>query len=147
MARKAPTEEQKQKAAERRERFRRLAKAVADMSDAQREELVARCGAIVTCEGRPLSIHNSCLVLTQLPTASMVGGFHQWIAAGRSVKKGESGLSIWVPTAGKRGESKPAGDTPKGEGESDGARPGFVMGTVFDVSQTQEIEAKVAATN
>jgi hypothetical protein len=52
------------------------------MTDDERAALVAHVGAVVTCEGRALSVHNSCLVLTQFPTASMVGGFRQWKAHG-----------------------------------------------------------------
>ncbi len=137
MARKVPTAEQKAKADARRERFRELVQAVAALTDDERAALVAKLGAIVTCEGRTLSIHNSCLLVTQLPTASMVGGFHQWKAHGRSVKKGEHGLMLWIPT-GKGAESEPAA-TGAGEGTDGdtGKRRGFVMGTVFDITQTE----------
>src|SRR6185503_7124466 len=77
--RKQPTDEQKARAAERREKFRALAKHVAEMPDSARTALVDRCGAVVTCEGRALSFVNTCLVLTQRPGASMVGGFAQWL--------------------------------------------------------------------
>ena len=77
------------------------------MSEDERTALVMRLGAIVTCEGHALSAFNSCLVLTQFPTASMVGGFHQWQPKGRKVKKGEHGLMIWIPTArGEKGEDR-----------------------------------------
>jgi hypothetical protein len=69
-------------------------------------------------------------VLNQLPTASMVGGFRQWLDKGRAVKKGEHGLMIWIPTKGKE---KPTAE----EVEQETNRPNFVMGTVFDVSQTE----------
>ena len=140
MRRRQPTAEQKQKAAERRERFRALAQRVAQMSEEERTALVMKVGAIVTCEGRALSAFNSCLVLTQLPTASMVGGFRQWKDKGRSVRKGEHGLMIWIPThKGEEGEEAPTmPDTADDQGEEkDGKRAAFVMGTVFDVSQTE----------
>ena len=108
MARRQPSAEQRAKAAERRERFRVLAKQVADMTDDERAALVMKVGAIVTCEGRALSVHNSCLILNQLPTASMVGGFRQWKDKGRSVKKGEHGLMIWVPTGTRNTRSSPS---------------------------------------
>src|SRR5947209_6236320 len=105
MARRTPTPEQKQKAAERRERFRALAAQVAELSEDERSALVMKVGAIVTCEGRALSAFNSCLVLSQLPTTSMVGGFWQWKDKGRAVKKGAQGLMIWIPTEkGDKGE-------------------------------------------
>src|SRR5215211_7782109 len=141
MRRHQPTAEQKAAAAERRARFTELAKQVAEMSDVERAALVAHVGAVVTCEGRALSVHNSCLVLTQFPTASMVGGFRQWKAHGRSVRKGEHGLMIWVPTARTTDaeptatEGQPATADAPAEGEA--KRAGFVMGTVFDISQTE----------
>lgn len=138
--RRHPTAEQKAKAAERRARFTELANQVAALSDDERAALVARVGAVVTCEGRALSVHNSCLVLAQLPTASMVGGFRQWQAHGRSVRKGERGLMIWVPT-GRKDAAKPAAPDaqPANEcqTEGDSKRAGFVMGTVFDITQTE----------
>jgi hypothetical protein len=137
MARRTPTPEQKQKAAERREQFKALAAQVAEMSEDERGALVMKVGAIVTCEGRALSPFNSCLLLTQLPTASMVGGFRQWKDKGRSVRKGEHGLAIWIPTGkGEKGEEN--APPPEGEGIDDAPkRAGFIMGTVFDVSQTE----------
>src|SRR5436190_4702843 len=125
MARRQSTPEQKAAAVERRARFTELANQVAEMTDADRAALVAHVGAIVTCEGRALSVHNSCLVLTQLPTASMVGGFRQWKAHGRSVKKGEHGLMIWVPTSRKDAEPTATEGPPAasaGEGEGEGKR-------------------------
>jgi hypothetical protein len=107
------------------------------MSEDERTALVMRLGAIVTCEGHALSVHNSCLVLTQLPAASMVGGFHQWRAKGRKVCKGEHGLMIWIPT-GRKDSAEAAGPIPEAEtGAEKDKRAGFIMGTVFDVSQTE----------
>jgi hypothetical protein len=130
-----PTPEQKAAAAERRERFKALAARVAAMSEDERTSLVMRLGAIVTCEGHALSAFNSCLVLTQLPTASMVGGFHQWRTKGRKVKKGEHGLMIWVPT-GRKDKDEDAAPVTEADAEKE-KRAGFIMGTVFDVTQTE----------
>jgi hypothetical protein len=147
MRRHQPTPEQKAAAAQRRARFTELAKHIAALTDDERAALVARVGAIVTCEGRALSVHNSCLVLTQLPTASMVGGFCQWKTHGRRVKQGERGLMIWVPTS-RKGDAEPVAvdGQPAGEGstEGDSKRAGFVMGTVFDVTQTEPTEPQPA---
>jgi hypothetical protein len=141
MKRYQATPEQKAKAAERRERFRELVKAVSDMSEDERNALVMKVGAIVTCEGRALSVHNSCLVLSQFPTASMVGGFQQWKGHGRSVKKGEQGLGIWIPTGRKsEGDSEELEEVTGGEEK----RAGFIMGTVFDVSQTEPFQERDA---
>lgn len=123
----------------RRTKFRDLARRVAKMSDAERAELVSRMPAIVTIEGRALSPFNSCLIAFQNPNASLVGGFRQWIAQGRAVKKGEHGAMIWVPCGkgASAGDGTPGGEQPA-EGGSDGPR--FITGTVFDVTQTKEIE-------
>jgi hypothetical protein len=135
--RRQPTAEQKAKAAERRERFKALAGRVAAMSDDERAALVMKVGAVVTCEGHGLSAFNSCLVLTQLPTASMVGGFHQWRTKGRKVRKGEPGLMIWIPT-GRKDEAGDAAPTPEADAGADkGRRSGFVLGYVFDIGQTE----------
>ena len=142
MRRHQPTAEQKAAATARRERFTELANDIARMSDDERAALVARVGAIVTCEGRALSVHNSCLVLTQLPAASMVGGFRQWMAHGRSVRKGEHGLMIWVPTSRKDDAPPTDGQAAEGEAAGAGKRAGFVMGTVFDVTQTEPTAAR-----
>lgn len=140
MPRKQLTEAQKQKTAERRARFRELVKQVAAMSDAERAALAERA-PIVTVEGRILSGHNKSLIMFQRPDATIVGGFRQWIAAGRAVRKGESGLMIWFPRkAVKANEPEPA---PKSaDAEPDEVR--FSIGYVFDVSQTEEIETAAA---
>ncbi|MEW6212281.1 MAG: ArdC family protein [Acidobacteriota bacterium] len=127
--RRQPTPEQKERAAARRAAFREIVKTVAALDAAGRLEMVARIGSIPTCEGRALSLFNTCLILTQLPTASMVGGFRQWQKAGRQVKKGEHGMSIWIPTGAK--------DEPDA---SDEEKPTFLMGTVFDISQTEPMD-------
>jgi hypothetical protein len=139
--RKAPTPEQREAAAARREQFRALAKRVAELPEGERAALVARVGAVVTCEGRALSLGNTLLLVMQCPGVSMVGGFWQWKAAGRRVRKGEKGLGLWIP-AGKSGEGEEVpGEAGEGS-EGKGGRKRFVMGTVFDVSQTDaDVEA------
>ena len=126
-----PTEAQKTKAAERRATMRKLARSVSAMSKEERDAIAARFG-VVTIEGRVLSPFNACMIWNQNPAASVVGGFRQWLKAGRAVCKGQHGMSIWVPCI-KRGNADAAPDTPD--------ETFFVLGTVFDVSQTQEVEA------
>lgn len=118
----------------RRSRFRDLARKVSKMSDAERAALMARLPAVVSIEGRPLSPFNSCLIAYQNPQASLVGGFRQWLAHGRAVRKGEHGAMIWIPAGNKDtgATSAPA------EG---GERPGFITGTVFSVEQTYDLAA------
>jgi hypothetical protein len=146
MARRQPTAEQKQKAAERRERFRALAQTVSKMTDDERAALVMRAGAVLTCEGRALSGVNTVLLLMQRPGVSVVGGFWQWKRVGRRVVKGASGLSLWIPRMGKAEGSPAEGpadvaycgepiDSTEGQKKNPGRR--FLVGTVFDVSQTE----------
>lgn len=124
------TNEQK---AEKKARMRRLVKQVANMTDEQREELFQTIGVCVNTEEHALSMRNTILCYYQLgefPT--IVGGFKQWKGQGRTVKKGEHGLSIMYPSV-KKGE----------DGEEDTMN--FRYGTVFDISQTIEIEPVAVA--
>jgi len=142
------TPEQKAAKAARREQFRALVKQVAAMSDAERAQIVSRVGAILTCEGRQLSPVNTTLLLMQMPNASLVGGFRQWLKAGRAVKKGNHGAMIWVPIKkGRQAEPDPPedADEEKPETEAGGGTTRFVIGTVFDISQTEELTAEQAA--
>jgi len=127
-----PTEEQRAAARERRTRMRALARRIADMDEGQRQALVG--GGIATIEGHSLSVTNTCMILLQNPGATVVGGFQQWRNRGRCVRKGEKGLAIWFPI-GNGAEA--AADHPADDAE--GVR--FGLGTVFDVAQTDAIEA------
>jgi antirestriction factor ArdC-like protein len=131
-----PTAEQSAATAERREKMRKLARNVASMTPDQQSAIFSAHPA-VTIEGRALSIFNTCFLVSQFESVSIVGGFNQWRKAGRIVRKGEHGLAIWIPI--KRAE-----DPEKHEGEISSAdleSPRFTLATVFDVSQTDEISA------
>lgn len=146
--RRQPTAEQLEKSAAKRERFKALTKAVSAMSEDQRRAMIDRIGAIVTCEGRALSHYNSCLIASQLATASVVGGFWQWKRQGRRVKKGESALSLWIPAKGAKASSEGPAPAEAAEASSEGAEAGrrsnFICGSVFDISQTEEDTASSA---
>ena len=136
--RREPTEEQRQAAKLRRERFRAIVRDLAKLSEEERLALASRLTGIATCEGHGLSLHNTLLLARQDPTATIVGGFRQWKRQGRSVRKGEHGAMIWCPIlAGGNGERAPA-DTPQ-PSEIDGKPTGvrFIVGTVFDIGQTE----------
>ena len=133
--RREPTAEQKARAAERRERFRGFIAKVKAMTPEQRAALAARLPGVVTVEGHPLSLHNLCLIAYQRQDVTLVGGFRQWQRHGRKVSKGQHGLMIWIPRIRKNGNGE--------HEDQDGETPDevrFLMGTVFDVSQTEEIE-------
>lgn len=129
-----PTPEQQERAAARRDAFRALAKRVGAMSEADRAQLAARLPGITTVEGHTLSITNQCLIALQRPTATIVGGFGQWIKAGRVVNKDEHGFMAWRPIARKADPNRQPGEM----SSADGDRPGFVPVTYFDVAQTSE---------
>lgn len=134
------TEEERQAAKERRARFAGICKQVSEMSEADREALSARLMTLATCEGHGLTLHNTLLVALQHPSPTIVGGFWQWQKAGRRVRKGEHGMMIWAPKAPK---GKPTATETEPATPADAAteRPGFVMVTVFDVSQTEPATA------
>ena len=127
-----PTAEDKAKAVARRERFRVLCKQIAGMSEAQRAELAGRINP-VSVEGRSLSAYNTHLIMLQNANSTIVGGFAQWKKQGRSVRKGEHGLMILCPSS-----KRTATETDE-EAKSKAAPLGFIMGTVFDISQTEEV--------
>ena len=134
-----PTAEQKAKAEERRARFKQLWKQVANMPELERVQLANKLG-IVTVEGAALSPRNQCLIALQSPAASVVGGFRQWIKQGRCVKKGEHGAMIWCPTGTRNTQT--TADDPNSQAQADsGNDVYFIIGTVFDIGQTQELKA------
>ena len=141
-ARRPVTAEQHAKAEERRARFAALAKQIGAMSDDERVAMAARMAGAVTVEGRALSVHNACLLACQRPDATMVGGFNQWQAHGRAVRKGEHGLMIWAPVRGRERGDESAMPEP---GASPTDRQRFIMVTVFDVAQTDALPESAVA--
>ena len=90
----------------------------------------------VSVEGHQFSLANMMLLALQCPAGSVFGGFRQWIKQGRAVRKGEHGAMIWVPI-GKLASTTEAVPANEAE-EADEAR--FIIGTVFDIGQTEEVE-------
>ena len=127
---KEATEEQKAASAERRKKMQGFCRQIRAMSDCDRAKLAASLPGVHTVEGRQLSVHNSILIMMQGKDATIVGGFRQWKATGRIVRKGEHSIMIWIPKFVKQEENN--GDM------ADGALDGFLLGHVFDVSQTEE---------
>lgn len=131
------TAEQKAKRDERRAKFKALWKQVADTPEVDRIKATAHLG-LVTCDGHSLSLCNSMLVVLQCPTATVLGGFRQWLKHGRAVKKGEHGAMVWIPTGQRKEQSVDASVQPV-NGESEVTRQGFIIGTLFDIGQTEEV--------
>lgn len=71
------------------------------------------------------SFFNSLLILTQLPTATLVSGYRKWQEMGRQVRKGERGIRILAPMLRKDP------DNPEQK-----ILTGFREVSVFDISQT-----------
>lgn len=140
MTKRQLTPEQEAAKKARREKFAALWKQVAAMPELERVQLANKLG-IVTCEGHELSLCNTMLIALQNPTASIVGGFRQWLKHGRCVRKGEHGSMIWCPTAGKSQEVPPMAVIVYGS-EAPAENHRFIIGTVFDIGQTDELEAK-----
>lgn len=75
----------------------------------------------------PYSLRNSLLIKLQNPSATICAGFVEWKKQGRSVRKGETGAIVLVPLILKNDE------------EEEYLR--FKSDYVFDISQTEEVEA------
>lgn len=86
------------------------------------------------------SFGNCMLIYLQMPTASMVAGFHRWKELHRWVRKGEKGIAILAPMIGKRkkADDKASQASSTDDLESNGKVVfGFRTVFVFDVSQTE----------
>ena len=126
-----PTPEQQAKAKERRDKAREMAKRISKMSEEERRALVQDWPT--TLEGHPLSTHNACMIAYQ-GGATVIGGFRQWKKHGRFVKKGAVSKVIWVPIGTGKERSEETGEVTE-----TGERTGFVLASVFDISQTEEM--------
>lgn len=131
--RRRVSEADRERAEARRAAMRELAARVAAMDEGERVAMVSRLapGGVCSIEGRAYSVRNALMLLFQREGVSVVGGFRQWLAAGRAVRKGERGLGVWAPAGGGDAEDE------AGEGDS---RRRFVLVTVFDIGQTEAIE-------
>ncbi|KKM99532.1 hypothetical protein LCGC14_1146960 [marine sediment metagenome] len=115
--------------ANKKARISELRRKLAGLTEAERKAFTDR-GIIATVEGRTLSVNNTMMVYLQCNgnTPSVVGGYKQWIKAGRRVMKGQHGYSILFPVGQKDKET----------GEITGATH-FYSGTIFDIGQTESI--------
>lgn len=75
------------------------------------------------------SFRNIMMIYMQRPDATCVAGFNTWKKLGRSVRKGEKGISIFAPIIVKR----PNPET----GKEESKLIGFRLVYTFDVSQTE----------
>ena len=128
------TDEQKQQyRQEKKDKIIRIRKTLSEMTEEQRQAIADKFG-IVTVEGHLLTAHNQCFLVAQSEiNFSIVGGYKQWQKAGRSVRKGEHGFYIFVPSKTKEESENSA------EVSSDDETPFFFTAVVFDISQTELI--------
>lgn len=118
---------------EKKEKINRIRKTLSEMSQEQRQAIADKFG-IVTVEGHSLTAHNQCFLIAQAElNFSIVGGYKQWQKAGRSVRKGEHGFYIFVPSKTKEETNNAAEVSPDDE------TPFFFTAVVFDISQTEKI--------
>lgn len=111
-----------------KEKVKKVRELLSSLTEAQRAELLSNAQFwITTIEGHPLSANNTVALLLQGCKDPIVGGFNQWIKAGRCVRKGSVGFVIWIPS------KKKADDLDESE-EPGPAR--FYTTTVFSQSQT-----------
>jgi hypothetical protein len=114
---------------EKRQLVRSFQTTIKQLSDEERAALIEKHGGIVTIEGHALSVKNTLMVIYQRETSTVVGGFKQWLRAGRVVSKGQSGLTIFIPCKKKVEQNEPD-------------ETFFRMASVFDISQTVELEVE-----
>ena len=139
------TDEQKQQyRQEKKEKIIRIRKTLSEMTEEQRQAIADKFG-IVTVEGHLLTAHNQCFLVAQSElNFTVVGGYKQWQKAGRSVRKGEHGFYIFVPSKTKEESENAARESvPLGEVSSDDETPFFFTAVVFDISQTELIKEEV----
>jgi hypothetical protein len=125
------TAEQQEKSAERRARFYELSKRITAMTEEERAALVEKMPVIARPDGHVMSARNSMLIWSQKPDATIVAGFWDWKLYGRRVKKGASGIAIWVRVGGKK----------ETEAEAAGNSADFIVGYVYDLMDTEDIDA------
>ena len=125
----------------KKSRIQAIRKTLSEMTEEKRTELIEKFGIVVTIEGHPLTAHNTCFLYAQTEKPiTVVGGFQQWRKAGRTVKKGEHSLLIFVPST--KGKEEPVPSEVEGSGDEDVF---FFTANVFDITQTEPIAQSEAA--
>jgi hypothetical protein len=113
---------------ERQAKIKDVRDKLKNLTPEQKQALYNR-GVILTIEVRALSMHNTILLHMQaINTPSVVGGFQQWRKAGKMVKRGEHGMTIWFPIGQKNNDGDVLEATT------------FYTATVFDVSQVEDLQ-------
>lgn len=81
------------------------------------------------------SFANQMMIMFQAPSATHVASFAKWKKLGRSVRKGEKGIGIYVPTPYRERDEN--GEVALDKNGDERMRMAFKIGYVFDYSQTE----------
>lgn len=127
---------------EKLDKIKALRKTIANFTDDQKK-LIADQYKVTNLDGHVLSHYNTLLLFVQSQgnQPTIVGGFKQWLSAGKAVKKGEHGFIIFFP-CGKKQQDKETDDN----GNQIIEPEYFATGTVFDVSQVESVKDKELVT-
>lgn len=126
------------------EKIKAFASQISTMTEQERADIAARM-PVLTIAGHVISARNTVLLSMQSTEPhTIIGGFRQWIEAGRCVRKGEKAAYILRPVIRKGKEGKEDESNADKDSE-DGARF-FVSVPMFDVAQTEELREVTAET-
>ena len=129
---------------EKKSRVKELMNKLSQFSDDQRQLLAEKLG-ITNPEGHILTMRNQALLYFQaegLPL-SVVAGYKQWQKYGRTVRRGERGYLIAVPSSVKQSNAVfPINGNEATQIDADDSDIFFLWKAVFDISQTEELTAK-----
>lgn len=122
-----------------------LMKALTNLTEEQKAEFASRA-LITNVNGHELSRNNKILLYLQAGdtfTPTVIGGYNQWLKAGKRVQKGQHGMMIWIPklnkpeeTQAEAGEDMDAGMVEEAPNTQIPRR--FFTATVFDISQVED---------
>ncbi|MBN6812907.1 MULTISPECIES: ArdC family protein [Kocuria] len=138
-AKKQPTKKQQErKAAAIAKRKEVSEKAAAVAEQIKNDPDTARRFAAFTARMPTYSPKNQEMIFAQFEGATQCAGFNKWLEVGRVVRKGERAIKIMAPTERTKTdeEGSVVMDPKTGKPEKELT---YIMVSVFDVSQTEEI--------
>jgi hypothetical protein len=131
------------KTSSRNQAAREALQTLASLNAAERQAIIDRVGGrIPTIEGHLTSPYNTCALITQNANVTVVGGYQQWLRAGRQVRKGEQALYLFVPTTPIKKQEAGSASVESQTLNAGGVR--FRMVPVFDIAQTEEVSGHEA---
>ena len=96
---------------------------------------------------RSYSFFNTLMIYSAMPDATYVTGMRKWNELGRKVTKGQKGIKILAPTFRKETEVVVDEVTGEEKEETRQCLTGYILVSVFDVSQTEGKEIPSATSN